>query len=617
MKRLLFQLYFILIPYVLTSQNDKKIDSLLNAFNNQPESIEKVKTSQKLFHAFKHKKNKEAYKHANLGLALSKKINYKTGEGLGYLNLAYYYRFFPDLDSTRYYFKKSVKTLSSIDDKKNLWFALNEYAIFETIQGDFKTALRLADNGLEVATALKHGPHIVDNIQRKSTIYMDNGDFKLAMKEALKASRVLDTIKPENKVGKAIAIGDIGRIEMLRGNYTEAIEPLKESLQKFKTLKNEYWIAVMDIELGNLYWYLEDYETSLEYYEHSLVISRAMERDDFIASNLSNMAGIYSKRGEHKKALELLLESHKITSKIGSTNNIIISYNEIGNASFRSGNYKKAIESHSTAIKMADSMKLLNLLEDGFRNRSLAYEKIGNYPKALSDQRQYQIIHDSLYNENTSKQIDELKTQYETEKKEQQILLQQNEINLLEKKGEINTLYLVLLGFGLLLSLIGFYALRQKLKRNRIEKEKLNLELDYKKKELTSHALHLAKKNEVLENLKQQAKTFKTSENSKKGYNQLIRTINFDLKDDNNWENFSRYFEQVHSGFNSNIKEKFPEVTSNELRLMSLLKMNLSSKEIANILNISHEGVKKARYRLRKKLGISREDSLQDFVLNF
>ena len=107
----------------------------------------------------------------------------------------------------------------------------------------------------------------------------------------------------------------------------------------------------------------------------------------------------------------------------------------------------------------------------------------------------------------------------------------------------------------------------------------------------------------------------KEAEKGNSGYQQLIRTINFDLQDYNNWKNFSRYFEEVHKDFNGNVKSKYPSVTSNELRLLALLKMNLSSIEIANILSISPESIKKARYRLRKKLGITIEKYLQDLVL--
>ena len=149
-----------------------------------------------------------------------------------------------------------------------------------------------------------------------------------------------------------------------------------------------------------------------------------------------------------------------------------------------------------------------------------------------------------------------------------------------------------------------------------LEKERVDAELEFKKKELTTHALNLARKNETLENLKIKAQELKEKESTGTGYNQLIRSINFDLQDDHNWENFSRYFEEVHKDFNSIVKTKYPQVTSNELRLLALLKMNLSSKEIANILNISSEGIKKARYRLRKKLDLSTDDSLQDLVLS-
>ena len=235
-------------------------------------------------------------------------------------------------------------------------------------------------------------------------------------------------------------------------------------------------------------------------------------------------------------------------------------------------------------------------------------------------QKIYKSINDSVYNIEKSREIERLKTEFETKEKEQQIAIQENEIELLEEKEKVSALQKSLLGGGLLLSLalvgFGFYGFKQKIARNKLEKEKVDAELDYKKKELTTHALHLAKKNEVLESLKLKAQELKNSETAANGYQQLITTINFDLKDDNNWENFSKYFQEVHNDFNYKVKQKFPDVTSNELRLMSLLKMNLSSKEIANILNISQEGIKKARYRLRKKLNITSEDSLQDLVLS-
>ena len=145
--------------------------------------------------------------------------------------------------------------------------------------------------------------------------------------------------------------------------------------------------------------------------------------------------------------------------------------------------------------------------------------------------------------------------------------------------------------------------------------EKLDNELAFKKKELTTHALHLAKKNELLAGIKSKAEELKIAQN-RDGYHHLIRTIDFDLQDDNNWENFSNYFQQVHKDFNSKIKATYPTISASELRFLSLIKMNLSSKEIASILNISNEGIKKARYRVRKKIGLQSTESLEDLILS-
>jgi len=318
----------------------------------------------------------------------------------------------------------------------------------------------------------------------------------------------------------------------------------------------------------------------------------------------------------YKQAISHAQRSAELLEFTKNEAGILQNQNLIGNIYHLSGQSKKAVPYYDKVISVADSLGLKLLLSDSYSYRSDAYLGIKDYQRALEDYKKHSAVKDSIFNSEKSQQIEELRAIYDTEKKEQQIALQEKEITVLEQKAKVSTLQRILMGIGLLSALIVYYALRQKMKRNKLEKEKVDAELEFKKKELTTHALNLARKNETLENLKLKAQELKEKENAGAGYNQLIRSINFDLQDDNSWQNFSRYFEEVHKDFNSNIKTKYPEVTSNELRLLALLKMNLSSKEIANILNISPEGIKKARYRLRKKLDLTTEDSLQDLVLS-
>ncbi|MCZ2517916.1 helix-turn-helix transcriptional regulator, partial [Bacteroides fragilis] len=98
----------------------------------------------------------------------------------------------------------------------------------------------------------------------------------------------------------------------------------------------------------------------------------------------------------------------------------------------------------------------------------------------------------------------------------------------------------------------------------------------------------------------------------------LLSMINQNMvSDEENWNMFQSNFDRIHENFFRNLKEKFPDLTSGDLRLCALLRLNLPTKEIAKLMNISVRGVDAARYRLRKKLGLPPESSLTDFMIAF
>jgi tetratricopeptide (TPR) repeat protein len=611
---------FVLLLFIsiFSFAQKKKLDSLQNVYENLEDTKEKIKLGHQLFKLTVRKEKELGYKYANDQLKISKKINYIKGVGTAYRDIAYYYKYLPNIDSSRYYYEKSVKTFKGNENKESLVTALDRYATLEVAYGNYDKALELVTESQKIATELKNGKMLAQCLMRKSTIYLNKGDFVSAMEVILKAGEISDTINPIDLQLKGHVLSNIGRVERHRGNYKASIEPSKKAVETFIEIKDYKWEMIATNQLGNTYLNLEDYKNALKYYQNSLDLAKELNRKYDMAVTLSNMASIYAKQGNHKKALEMYYNSHKIIEKIGTKSNLITSYNSIGDSNFELKNYTKAIKEYTDGIILGEKIEALDDLNYIYKSRSIAYEKIGEFKLSLYDYKKHQAINDSIFNKTSNDKIEELKAKYESEKKEKEIAIQKSEIQVLKQKEEVSKKQRLLYILGLLsLTIFGtliYYGVRQKLKRSKLERERLDLELDHKKKELTSHALHLAKKNEVLVNLKQKAKELKDSNST--NYNQLIQTINFDLQDDNNWENFKKYFEEVHTDFNSNVKHKYPEVTSNELRLMALLKMNLTSKEIANILNISNDGIKKARYRLRKKLNLSTEDSLQELVIS-
>ncbi|MBO6631876.1 MAG: hypothetical protein JJ936_10030 [Psychroserpens sp.] len=369
--------------------------------------------------------------------------------------------------------------------------------------------------------------------------------------------------------------------------------------------------AMSQMELDQL----DEAETNLNL---ALETSKEIKLRRNLALTLIQLAELEKKRDNLVEAKKYLDEVAKEEDQMITT--VLYNYNmTLGELNLKRNKPEDALKNFNKCLEIAES-------NDSFRNiswsklyKSKALKQLGKLNDAYNELQESSDAKDSLNNYMRTELAQEQKIIFETNRKEKEIALQKSQIELLEEQEKVSKSRQLLLVIGIisivLLGLLLFYGIRQKMKRNKIEREKLDASLEFKEKELTTHALHLAHKNEVLLDLKSQLNELKLNSDNGRHYQRVINTINLDINNDNNWEQFRSYFEDVHKGFNSKVKRQFPEVSPNDLRLMALLKMNLSSKEIANILNISTEGVKKARYRLRKKLNLSTEDSLQELVI--
>ncbi len=152
-----------------------------------------------------------------------------------------------------------------------------------------------------------------------------------------------------------------------------------------------------------------------------------------------------------------------------------------------------------------------------------------------------------------------------------------------------------------------------------LRNEKLESEIDFKNSELASSAMHLLKKGELLTKIKGAlSQLIKEIDNTHAitELKKMVKTLSEDEHMDEEWENFSNHFDKVHSDFLSELKELHPSVSANELKLSAYLRMNLSTKEIAQLMSISVRGVEISRYRLRKKLALASEVTLFDYLIN-
>ncbi|WP_276391006.1 tetratricopeptide repeat protein [Eudoraea chungangensis] len=600
----------------LWGQNTTAPDSLLIEYGRLPNDSTKVKTLQELFNWYIDRDWNLAMQYNTEQLKLAKEVGFKKGLGLAHMNAGVLYNYSSKTDSGIAEYKIARDIFRKIKHYRLEAWTIKNLAASQYDKGNYNEALVLLDSAFVTFEKSNSDPAELSSFYNiKAWINYMKGNYKIATIDALKQ---LEYLEDNNGSKKAEALYQLAALATSRGDYQQAISYNLEAAEIYKKNDDLAFELQCLMDVGINYNSLGNYAKAVEYFEECLPKAETLKDIFFKQGILHDLGSSYVYLNKLDDGIRLLQEGVELAKIIGNENKLMAGYNALGYTFNKKEDYVKAKFYYDQVISSIDSTDSKTTLSFAYLGRSTAYEKSNNYSMALKDFKTYKSLTDSIYNSTKSQQIEELNTIYETEKKEQQILLQEKDIMVLEKEVQINYQQKILLGGGLGLSLLtigfGFYGFRQKIKRNLVEKQRIDAELAFKKKELTTHALHLAKKNEVLENIKAKAKTLKEKEGAP-GYQELIKTIKFDQQDDKNWESFTQYFEQVHKDFAADVKKKYPQVTKNELRFMALMKMNMSSKEIANILNISISGVKKARNRLRKKLGITPNESLEGLII--
>lgn len=631
--------YLFLILAILHSLNvqgqmkKKAIDSIIQVVSQMPDDTLKVAEYGILFEKLQFSDPDLAHDYANKALALSKKTRYKKGIAASTFQIADYHRGKGNIDSARFYYNKAENLAKEANALITELFINHSRGDLEKALGNYEQALKYINKNIEIyrKTDTIHRTQsgtfnlIGSEYEVLGSIHIELGNYEIAVLETLKALRFFE--EKMDTIRQADALMQLGKIESARKHYQSAITYGQKAYTIYDSFNDVQYKAFAANDIGTYYLALKYPEKSIPYFNEALQLARKIESKAIEAHALTNLGKSNLHLNKIREAKSFLEKGLVIYKTLDYKSEISSALNKLAELEIENQNYKGALRYLNESISIAEVIRAKRILSDAYFLRSTAYEKMTLFQLGLKDFQHFNSINDSLFNSTKSQQIEELRTIYDTEKKEQQIAQQETEINLLEEQEKVSNLQKIALGGGLGLSLLtlgfGFYGFRQRTKRNKLEKEKINTqlqlkeaELAFKKKELTTHAMHLAKKNEVLEDIKQKAAALKTSENGGSAYQQLIQTINFDQQDDKNWENFTQYFEQVHKDFSKIVQTKYPDITKSELRLMALIKMNLSSKEIASILNISADGVKKARQRLRKKMNLIPEDSLESTVMS-
>ena len=477
----------------------------------------------------------------------------------------------------------------------------------------------------------------------------------------------------------------IGVIYLNINSYDHAHRHLKEALALAEKLGNKNEVAAHHYLLGNLYLYMENFFSAKKHYHKHLELKPLPADSTSYAFCLNSLGILYNKMG-HQDSSKLYFEQAANIFRI-QNNQFAISFpfNNLGHNLMEQGFNDSALFYFNTALaneikfdnRKGQAIVLCNIglvysnkgniskakdyfirsldisLRYGYRKISYdcykdisdMYQAIGNPDSAYSYYRKYADLKDSVLNSEVTSSIANFHTFYEVTKREHDIELKEQQIELLnqqKKTSKYKIWMLVVAILSLIVSAIFILFRQRMINRNKQEllrknlemqalKEKLATEklkkqeqetklaqdqLELKKQDLLNFGLDIARKNELNFILKE--KLQEAIKNTPKEFQSSMKDILIFLQNNDRVNTdlalFQENIEKVNEEFFSRLVAKHPSLSKNEKHLCGMIKIGLSIKDIATVKNVSPASIEVARYRLRKKLNLEKGQELPEIL---
>ena len=400
--------------------------------------------------------------------------------------------------------------------------SLNNLANVYLKQGKYSDALRGYEQSLAIRQDLNDQDGVAASLNNLGMVYKNQGDMNRALAYYQNAFKIFE--QQRDRVGMANALNNMGIVHRSNGKADKALKVYLSALKVFESLGNKVGEANTLNNIGNIYYEQKKFDQALQFYENSFRISEAVGDINAMAGKLSNIGGVHLARGDKQKAMESAERALELQERIGDDQGQISTLNNIGAYYFEEKDYDLALGNFLKAEKLERSTgdrtySAITLASIGqvyqqknqhqkalqYLNRALkeatssgnsatmlgayaalgeTYAALGDYKMSYNSEQSRKQLEDSLARSSSTRDLAEMQTKFETERKQREIELlnRENEVNQLRmtKQSILRNLILVVLLF-IVISLFFLYS-RYKSKQRANEKlSSKNLEIERQK----------------------------------------------------------------------------------------------------------------------------------------
>lgn len=438
--------------------------------------------------------------------------------------------------------------------------------------GNYPQAITVWERSLGLKEELGERESQATTLQNLGIVYTTLGQHERAL-ECYNKSLAIN-VEFGDQRGVSRAYHNIATYYLDTHQLDAAIEFLNRSLQIKEQLDDRQGVATTYNNLGNANFVLGDYDNALQYYQKSLAIKQEQGDRMRAASTQSSIGKVYEKQGEIEAAKQMFHRHLDVAREVGQPLQIAIALEALGTIHARQDDVPEAIAYLTEAAQTARQIDAKTYLHGILQNLIDVLLQTEHRNNATPFLIEFVALQKEMFNTESDRRLKNMQALYEVEqaRKESEIL--------------------------------------------RLSNQQLEQEAEFRKKELTTTAMYLTQKNEMLRKLRRHVADLRefVSEKGAQPLRQVEQALAQAIGSEEHWSGFQRQFQQVHSGYLEALAARYPGLTPTELKVCSLIKINLSTKEIAQILNTESRSIEKYRQRIRKKMELGQDDNLSTIL---
>lgn len=454
--------------------------------------------------------------------------------------LCWHYRFI-NADTARQYGLRALADARRIESTELEVEALHNVGVTHEAQGNYADALFYEEQALALRKKIGNEAALANTLNNLGVIHDEKGDFNKALDFYFEALRIYEKLNDQPKI--AMVAVNMGIVYREMKEYDKVLPNYHKAIGIYKKLNNEFGVAACHANLGSLFLSLKQYDSSLHY---SMLASREFEKQQvmqFLSTTYCNAAIAYDSLGQTTTAMKYFITARNLALQYNSKKDLAIVYISLGNIYLRQNLLSPALQNTRKGLQIAAEIGALEQQMQGHLGLSKIYKASGDYELAFEAHTLYAADKDSLFQQEKAKQISELETKYETEKKEQEINIQRLTIaeqDLKLQRNEtivISLVLLIVLGAVVVVLWTGRIKLRhqqQEEQRRRAHQEQLTrtvLTLQEQERSRFAQDLHDSF-GQMITALRFQMQQLPASENTQMLVNQMhdeIRNVSFAL----------------------------------------------------------------------------------------